>query len=144
MTYSNSLHHSVPPQTRQIPNRTVQIPRIIAAMSVQIAHQEPATTPPASFTQQPLTPPHSDQTPGTVVEDILHEIDKRKGGLAALRSPWLRYILAVSPYNHLHDLIKATIYFIVVSTSHCRPCSDSTTFLRSNFLSFGCHLLYTK
>jgi hypothetical protein len=44
-------------QTRRMLNIPHRPPQTIAAMSVQQAHQEPTTTPPANFTQQPLIPP---------------------------------------------------------------------------------------
>jgi hypothetical protein len=91
---------------------------MIAAMSLQRAHQEPNTTPPASFTQQPLTPPHSDQKSRTVVEDILHEIENRKAGRAPSEVPWLRYNLGAPSYKQLEDLIE-TDRFVKNKLRYC-------------------------
>jgi hypothetical protein len=125
-------------------------------MTVQKAHQELDTTPPASFTQQPLTPPHSDRKSRTVVEDVLREIKKRKDGLAVSRSPWLRHILSVSSYKELDDLIKTDDFVkeklryesntLLRGDEHksLTSTSDSTTSLRPTFLSFECHPPYTK
>jgi hypothetical protein len=75
-------------------------------MSGRHGHPESTTTPPASFTQQPLTPPPSEQKSTTVIEDIVREIENRRGGRASGSKFWLRYILSAPLYEELEELLE--------------------------------------
>jgi len=60
------------------------------------------------MTPTPLTPPSSEQKSraqklGTVVEDIIQEIENRKFGRERSTNPWLRFKLSSNDYEHLQQ-----------------------------------------
>ena len=75
-------------------------------MSLQRARKKSDSTPPGSFTKQPLDPPPLEQTSGTPGGHIFPELEDHKSGRGYSTNHWQRYKLSPAEYKFVEQRLQ--------------------------------------